>query len=66
MMNNKEAQRMRATHAGNFGGRLDDLFGSGELPTIAPSSPNHQIDSQLLDGSHLGYPTSPQTMTPLT
>jgi len=51
-VNNKDAQRMRATHAGNFGGRLDDLLGSGELPklhytTITPGSPNHQINSQL-------------------
>jgi len=73
---------MRATHAGNFGGRLDDLLGSGELPklhytTITPSSPNHQINSQLQqrglieDGSYPGYLNSalnpyPPTMTPLT
>ena len=59
MVNHKDAQRMRATHAGNFGGRLDDLMGSGELPTIAPGSPDHHIDSQRQDGSCPGHPTSP-------
>ena len=66
MVNHKDAQRMRATHAGNFGGRLDDLMGSGELPTIAPGSPDHHIDSQRQDGSYPGHLTSPPTMTPLT
>jgi len=69
MPNNKDAQRMRATHAGTFGGRLDDLTGSRELPTITPSSPNHQLNSQRQDGSYPGYLASPPTfteMTPLT